>query len=38
MGSQLIGYAPFDTPVSVHDVDVDGWNRQHAITEIDWPA
>ncbi|MBF4766607.1 DUF3883 domain-containing protein [Nocardioides agariphilus] len=34
--AQLTGYTEFETPVSIDDVAITGWNRQHAITEIDW--
>ena len=36
--AQLTGYAELGTPVSVDDVTIHGWNRQHAITEIEWPT
>ena len=29
-------YVAFETPVSAHDVEIPGWNHQHAITEIDY--
>ncbi len=34
--AQLIGYTEFTVPVPVSGVDIAGWNRQHAITEITW--
>lgn len=34
--AQLTGYAAFASPVPVADVEILGWNRQHAITEISW--
>ena len=34
--ARLTGFTSFDSPVSVLGVDISGWNRQHAITEIDW--
>lgn len=34
--AQLAGYTEFATPVPVSDVNIMGWNRQHAITEIAW--
>lgn len=34
--AQLIGYTEFVSPVPVTNVEIDGWNRQHAITEISW--
>lgn len=34
--AQLVDYAEFAHPVAVDGVTIHGWNRQHAITEIDW--
>lgn len=33
---QLINYTDLAEPVSVEEVEIEGWNRQHSLTEITW--
>lgn len=34
--ARIADYTEFPTPVSVDDLDLPGWNRQHSLTEITW--